>query len=376
MIYLQPKIYFITIILLISLFTIFICIYLYIRRRNKNRRREVLIDDKRPICPSTVSTSAIPSHFIFPTNIELSSQKISETYPQFSLNEIPSNYKTFDLSKRTRQHYSSDSSYESSTNPHVQSYSFGTIKSKIQKIYSTSSQNSDSDDIDNELTTSMKPSFEYSLLELFRIELIYKLSYSLENKQLRFEILHLIPIQTLIEQCFSSLTCKIRLFINNDKHKTKKFLTKKNPINELFQFDLEEYQLEKSYLKIHILGNYQNDKRMELGQTVLVINQYDHLINNSEQYKKLIQIYEERIDMIIREQTKNENDARALICLVYENDRCLLHVGLIKILGIQYLLKQPLSHFHHRGIFVTWSFFSLSILFLHRSNSNKNFNNY
>jgi hypothetical protein len=47
---------------------------------------------------------------------------------------------------------------------------------------------------------------------------------------------------------------------------------------------------------------------------------------------------------------KNENEARALICLVYENDRCLLHVGLIKILGIQYLLKQPISHFHHQGI--------------------------
>ena len=47
---------------------------------------------------------------------------------------------------------------------------------------------------------------------------------------------------------------------------------------------------------------------------------------------------------------KTENEARALISLVYENDRCLLHIGLIKILGIQYLLKQPLSHFQNRGI--------------------------
>jgi hypothetical protein len=40
----------------------------------------------------------------------------------------------------------------------------------------------------------------------------------------------------------------------------------------------------------------------------------------------------------------SENEARALICLVYENDRCLLHVGLIKIVGIQSLLKPSIGH--------------------------------
>lgn len=44
-----------------------------------------------------------------------------------------------------------------------------------------------------------------------------------------------------------------------------------------------------------------------------------------------------------------ENEARALICLVYENDRCLLHVGLIKIIGIHALLKPTTGHIHHRG---------------------------
>jgi hypothetical protein len=295
------------------------------------------------------------------TNLESSPKIIHET---FSLNEIPSNYKTFDLGKRSRQYLSSDSSYESSTNH--QSYPFSIIKSKSQQIHSTSS---DSDDIDIELSNPITSSFEYSLIELFRIELIYKLYYLIDDNQLIFEIIRITPIQLLIEQYFSSFICKIRLFINNDKYKTKKYFSKKNPINELFKFDLEKFNLEKSYLKLHLLGYHQDNKCLELGQTVLVINQYNHLMIKSEQYTKFIQIYEDRIDMIIRQQVrlefiffffelfiyflfkaKNENEARALICLVYENDRCLLHVGLVKILGIQYLLKQPISHFHHRGI--------------------------
>lgn len=48
--------------------------------------------------------------------------------------------------------------------------------------------------------------------------------------------------------------------------------------------------------------------------------------------------------------TKLENEARALISLVYENDRCLLHIGIIKIHGIRYLLNQATIHFHHQGI--------------------------
>ena len=145
------------------------------------------------------------------------------------------------------------------------------------------------------------PAFEYSLVELFRLELVYKLSYSIDNQRLNFEILRLTPMQALIEQCFSSLACQIRLFINNDKN--SKYLSKKNPVNEQFQFDLNEIQLEKSYLKLQIFGHcHQRDKRFEIGQTVLVIRQNHQLSNPMEQYTKQIQIYEDRIDMIIREQ--------------------------------------------------------------------------
>ncbi len=42
--------------------------------------------------------------------------------------------------------------------------------------------------------------------------------------------------------------------------------------------------------------------------------------------------------------------------MVYENDRCLLQVGLIKVVGIQSLFKLPVGHSHHRGKFL----FSLS----------------
>ncbi len=72
---------------------------------------------------------------------------------------------------------------------------------------------------------------------------------------------------------------------------------------------------------------------------------------------------------------KTENEARALICLVYENDRCLLHIGLIKMLGIQYLLKQQTNHFHHRGIDFSFLFNENSFI-INRSNSNQNLYNY
>jgi hypothetical protein len=73
----------------------------------------------------------------------------------------------------------------------------------------------------------------------------------------------------------------------------------------------------------------------------------------------------------------SENEARALICLVYEDDRCLLHVGLIKIVGIQSLLKLPTGSLsHHRG--KLYSFDLLQIIFcfyFFRFNSNKNLYN-
>ncbi|CAF3647366.1 unnamed protein product, partial [Rotaria sp. Silwood2] len=55
------------------------------------------------------------------------------------------------------------------------SFSFDTVKSKIQQIHS--------------LSTPATPSFEYSLLELFRIDIIYKLHYSIDDSQLLFQLI-------------------------------------------------------------------------------------------------------------------------------------------------------------------------------------------
>ncbi len=92
---------------------------------------------------------------------------------------------------------------------------------------------------------------------------------------------------------------------------------------------------------------------------------HDEGLAPSEQHTKSIQIYQDRIDIQTQEQVKwfyfnlfsfkitSENKARALICLVYENDRCLLHVGLIKIVSIESLLKLPTGHSHHREKFIS-----------------------
>ena len=294
-------------------------------RSFNKRKAEVVIDEKRLIHSSNPFIFPLKNNDTIENNTELSPRITRETLTHFPLNEIPSNYKTFDFAKRNRECLSSDSSHTSSSHrrSQPQSFSFGTIKSKFQQVHSISTPissfsqsdgnlnseqiSSESEDFDNEFYPPTTPSFEYTLTELFRIELVYKLYYSFDDNQLLFQIIRLTPMQSLIEQCFSSFICKIRLFTNNDKRKAKKYFSKKDPINELFKFDLDHLNLDKSYLKLHILGHQKNDKRLELGQTVLVINQYTHPMTKSgyvpsfEQYTKSIQIYEDRIDMIIRQ---------------------------------------------------------------------------
>jgi hypothetical protein len=254
--------------LLTLLLLTFVCIYLYVHRKHNKRETEAVIAQKRLLYSSPASMTS--NRFVFPlsklpnaeTNVESPSKINREISSQYVLNEIPPNYKTFDLAKRYRQHLSSDSSYASSNPRRSQplSFPFDTVKSKFQQVHSTSSYplenmnseqiSSDSDDLDNELFAPSTPKFEYSLVELFRIELVYKLYYSINDNQLLFQIVRITPMQSLIEQCFPSLICKIRLFTNTEKQKNKKYFSKKDPINELFKFDLDQFNLEKVIIKM------------------------------------------------------------------------------------------------------------------------------
>ena len=274
----------------------FLCAYLCVHQKRRKKQSNVAIAKKRLLYSSPTSltpemSSKGSNRFVFPLakfeNAEVSSLKIiREPLPQISISEVPSNYKTFDLAKRYQRHLSSDSSYTSSNHRRSlppPSFSFETVKSKIQQVHRRSTPSpistrplatinsdqisitpgSDSDEQDNEsLAAPSTPSFEYSLIELFRIELIYKLHYSIDDNQLLFQLVRLSSMQPLIERCFPSFICKIRLFTNNDKHKNKKYFSKKDPLNEIFKFDLNQYTLEQSYLKIHVLGHHKNDKRI------------------------------------------------------------------------------------------------------------------
>jgi len=323
-----------TIILLCTL----ICIYFCVHRRRYQEQTKIALAKKRLIysSPSFISPQ-IPTkatdRFVFP----LPKLENTETFPQYSLNENSSSYKTFDLTKEQRSRYlSSDSSYTSSNHRRshpLSSISLDTVKSKLHQIHRRTTPSpilsrplepinseqisktnlSDSDEEEDNESSLTTPSFEYKLTELFRIELIYKLYYSIDDNQLLFEIKRLISNQTLIERCFPIFICKIRLFTNNDKQKTKKYFSKKNPINEIFKFHLDQYILEQSYLKIHVLGQHKNDKRLDLGHITLPLNQYTNLmirigdhhdggLETSEQHTKFIPIYEDRIDMITQQQ--------------------------------------------------------------------------
>ncbi|CAF4338053.1 unnamed protein product, partial [Rotaria sp. Silwood2] len=200
----------------IILFVTLICIYLYVHRLHNKKKRETAITERHLLYSSPASIT--PNHCIFPlsklpntdkieTNTESTPKITRDTLTQYSINEITPNYKTFDLTKRGRRRLSSDSSNGSSAlhHPQSQSFPFGIIKSKFQQVHSTSSPilshsnrnrnleeisilSSDSDDIDNETLAPEISSFEYSLVELFRIELVYKLYYLMNDHELVFQI--------------------------------------------------------------------------------------------------------------------------------------------------------------------------------------------
>lgn len=337
----QSYLLFLTILITFSILLLltFICIYLYVYRRRVRNKSAIALANKRLIYSSpALITPQLPikatDRFVFP----LPKLETTETFPHYSLNETSSGYKTFDIGKQRPRYLSSDSSYTGSNQRRshpLSNISLDTVKSKLQQIHRRSTpspilsrplepitpeQNSiptlsdsdDDDDTESSTASPRTPSNEYSLAALFRIELIYKLYYSLDDNQLLFQLISLNYLQSLIERCFPSLICKIRLYTSNSKQKTKKYFSKKNPNNEIFKFDLDQYTLEQSYFKIHIFGQHKNDKRLDLGHIVLVLNQYENLIKigqnhdeglaASEQHTKSIPIYEDRIDMITQQQ--------------------------------------------------------------------------
>ena len=315
----------------VLLLTIFLCIYLCIYRKRSKKQSQIVLANKRLLYSSPTSlTPSIPNkatnRYVFP----LPRLQSTEIYPQQTINEISSSYKTFDLPKQRARNISSDSSYTSSSQHRSQPFS-----TKIQRqstpptllsrpletitaepISSSTAFDSDDDDNNNTIESLPVPSAplaEYSLGDVFRFEIAYKLYYSMEDNQLLFQLIHLKSMEALIDRCFPSIICQIRLYTSHNKHKTKKNYSKKNPSNEIFKFDLDQYTLEQSYLKIHVFGQHKQDKRLDLGHIALVLNQYENLVIRvgqhhdgglmaSPQHVKSIPIDEDRIDMINQQQ--------------------------------------------------------------------------
>ena len=310
----------ITITFFVLLLIIFLCIYLCLHRKRSKKETQIALANKRLIysSPASLTPTKATDRFLFP----FPRLQSTELYPQQTINEISSSYKPFDLAKHPRRNISSDSSYTSSsqnrshplstkiqrhsTPPTMISYPLETISAPLVS-------DSDNDDDIEPSTNRNHPTFEYSLADVFRFELVYKLYYSLEDNQLLFQLIHLKSMQPLIDRCFPSIMCQIRLYKSNIKHKTKKYFSKKNPMNEIFKFDLDQYTLEQSYLKIHVFGQHKYDKRLDLGHIALVLNQYENLVIRighnhdgglaaSPQHIKSIPIDEDRIDMITQQQ--------------------------------------------------------------------------
>lgn len=310
---------------LVFLLIICLCISLCVHRKRSKQQSQIALANKRLLYSSPASlTPSIPTkatdRYVFP----LPRLQSTEIYPQQAINDISSSYKTFDLPKQRSRHISSDSSYTSS-NQHrsqilptkIQRHSTppGLLSPTLETISaepispSTVFDSDDDDDVMESPPIPSAPPLEYTLADVFRFELTYKLYYSLENNQLLFQLIDLKSMQSSIDRCFPSIICQIRIYTSNNKHKMKKYFSKKNPTNEIFKFDLDQYTLEQSYLKIHVFGQHKHDKRLDLGHIALILNQYENLVIRigqhhdggllaSPQHVKYIPIDEDRIDMI------------------------------------------------------------------------------
>ena len=334
-------------ILMFTLLYIYLNIY---RNRQKNPFNEAIVQ-KRDVysrsIPMRETKSKISSNGFAvpleklpnPSSVSIKIEPITKTISEYSGSSIPSTYRTFDFSKKYQRHLSSDSSYTSS-NPRQSSptkLSNDSVKTKFQhrsspspttyhplesihseekkKTFLSDSDNDDDDDDQQSIKTPIATSFEYSIADLFRIEVIYKVFYSIDDKQLFFQLIQLKSMQPMIDRCFTSLICKIRLFTNNGRKKNRKYFSKKDSKNEIFKFDLDQYTLDESYLKIHVFGQQKNEKRSELGHAILILSDYENLMIRSEyhhenglvasdQHTKSIKLHEDRIEMILQNQVK------------------------------------------------------------------------
>lgn len=268
------------------------------------------------------------------TAIELDQQTRSKVSCDSPSTALPWTYRTFDCSTKFHRKVSSDSSLSIATTRQTSTsrINFESIKSKL-KNRSTNSDlvnlqlvtrpekhsvicSDDDDQIDSPSTeTRFGQMFESTIAESFRLDLFYKVFYSIDEKQLFFQLTRLKYFQPLIERNFPCFICKIRLFTDHGKKKSKKYLSKKNPLNEIFKFDLDQFTLDQSYLKVHIIGVTNNDKQLELAHLVLILSQHENLmirselhhsngLHNSEEHKKTANIDQDRIDMIVRSQVR------------------------------------------------------------------------
>lgn len=141
-----------------------------------------------------------------------------------------------------------------------------------------------------------------SSIESFRFELIYRLDYSPVDQHVDFQLVRLTPMQSVIEECFSSFFCELCLFTSEQ---SREISSGEDPINEWFRFHLDPSHLRTSYLKLRIVAHDRNARRLELGQTVFVIEEEKTL---RPALTRSIQIYENRIDLIRGYQVREEKD--------------------------------------------------------------------
>lgn len=147
---------------------------------------------------------------------------------------------------------------------------------------------------------------KYCRSNQFLIELTCRIAYFPENKEVRFVLKRLKPMNILLEEYFNMFSCHIRLMNEEELNSIVEFDSHRNPVNEEFTFKLEEFLLRRSFIKLFVIGHRHGSRATQLGQTLLLLNKISTKVfeTSKEEQLKFIQVYEDQVDLIIENQVR------------------------------------------------------------------------
>ena len=334
---------------IIILIVVFLSIWLYFHRKYQENQLRIALAEKSLLytCPGSI----IPNRNVFPLPRVPTIPYNIQRHVHYG--NYPNRNSTYGchLVKEYNDGFSSDRPTNSAQNRLIHSkidqgetkkqslHSVPTLPSKSSRSPFQNEHNPDNTSTCERIPMSSiminanSLTADCSSLQVLTFEIQYYLKYDDETQKLLFRLERLRPMQSLIEQCFFGFKCQIKLVVDDNSSDNVPQNSTYYPPCENHIFDLNRSNLNASYVKIIVFGNNEDEKEVELAQTVLVIrkhllnyqNSLDSLSNslkNNELHSiKIIQIYEDKIDLIHQHQVRHCSKSKHFLlrsyCYVY-----------------------------------------------------------